>query len=105
MNDERRRLCGECGARAEYVVEPVGRCDWAGWADVPACTDHLGLVVAEYIADDMPRVQVRYVDTPQLPEPTECVCEGCTNLVGDGDGWCLNCERDITASIAKSPHV
>jgi hypothetical protein len=95
------RLCGECGGRADYVIEPVGRYDWAGWAEAHACDEHIGDVAKNYIGDDMPRVQVRFWDVPPVPEPTECICEGCDNLVGDTEGWCLNCERDITDAIAK----
>ena len=93
------RLCGKCGGRAEYVVEPVGRYDFLGWDALPACGEHLGSVAVDYLGDDMPRVQVRFWDTEAQPKPTECTNEGCTNLVADMDGWCLNCERDFAASI------
>lgn len=96
-----QRICGECGARATFIVEPAGRYDWTGWADEPTCEEHLGATVAAYIADDMPRVQVRFWDVPSQPEPVECISEGCDNLVADADGWCLNCERDITDAIAN----
>lgn len=61
-----KRLCGECGASASFVVEPVGRYDFLGWADMPACEEHLGAVVQEYM-DEMPRVQVRFCDVPSQP--------------------------------------
>lgn len=96
------RLCVECGARAEWVVEPVGRYDQMGWADAPACVEHLGAVVTGYLGENMPRVQVRFWDVASTPEPSECCMEGCANLVADGDARCLNCERDTVGAIGNA---
>jgi hypothetical protein len=100
MTAPKQRLCCECGRRADFIVEPVGRYDVMGWADEPSCAEHLQTVVTDYIGDDMPRVQVRFWDVASRPEPVECT-QGCGSLVGDGDGWCLNCERHAADVIAK----
>ncbi len=95
----RPRLCGECGQRATYLVEPAGRYDAAGWAAMPSCPVHLATVVTDYIGDDVPRVQVRYVDAPERGPVEECCNEGCDGLVDDGYGLCLRCEHDIFEAV------
>lgn len=96
-----QRMCGECGGKAVYIVEPVGRYDSMGWAEQPTCEEHLGLTAAEYIGDDIPRVQVRFIDTEQYRNLEECCNEGCDVLVGDGGGWCHNCEQAFIKAMAS----
>ncbi len=88
------RICGECGGRAVLVVEPVGRYDFAGWADVPACQEHVGGAALSYLGE-LDRVQVRYLDAAQLPEVVTCCNDGCDRLVGDGFGMGLECDRAL----------
>lgn len=50
--------CATCGDRAEFVVEPVGEYDSAGWSQEYACVAHLGIVAAAYAAAVLAPVQV-----------------------------------------------